>query len=103
MGKLPSFFTVGLFLIVFTISSSDGLMVKTAQYRYALDNVFGSDKYTYGDLYGLSYLPAFKVKPEAQPETKPCGNQRNINLYAICDSYLWFFVKDGSVFCGVDN
>ncbi len=78
-------------------------MKKTAQYRYNLDNVLGSDKYTYGDLYGLSYLPAFKIKSETQPEIKPCGKPGNINLYTICDSYLWFFLKGNADFCGVDK
>ncbi len=103
MGKPLSLFTAGFFLIAFIISSSEELMKKTAQYRYNLDNVLGSDKYTYGDLYGLAYLSAFKVKPDAQPEIKPCRKPGNINLYAICDSYLWFFVKGNADFCGVDK
>lgn len=103
MRKPLSLFTAFVFMVVFFSSSSDELMKTTAQYRYALANVFGSDKYAYGDLYGLAYLPAFKITAQQEAKLDFCGKTRNINLYAICDSYLWFFVKGNADFCGVDK
>ena len=79
-------------------------MKKIAPYRYELSSPLGSDKYKYGDLYGFSYLSDYKIKPEKKPLLiNNCLEPRNINLYMICDSYLWSFVKTDSIFCNVNK
>jgi len=74
-----------------------------APYRYELDSTFGSDKYIYGDLYGFSYLRDYKIKLEKKNIHHFDNKERKINLYAVCDSYLWSFAKTDSIFDNVNN
>ena len=104
MKKFLSITILIFFSAVYILSSSDILMKKIAPYRYGLQSIFGSDKYSYGDLYGLSYLPEYKLVPEKK-EIPHCNYKRpgNINLYMICDSYIWGFVKTDSIFCNLNK
>ena len=90
-----------LFIMIYCISSSEPLMKVIAQYRYQLKSPFGSDKYTYGDLYGLTYLPQFKMKQSPNGDIGAIKSNRDINLYAVVDSHIFSFVKSDSVFYGV--
>ena len=52
----------------------------------------------------MCYLPDFKKNvwnEKAIISLDTCRYARNINLYCICDSYLYSFIKSESVFCGV--
>ena len=52
----------------------------------------------------MSYLKDFKKpakKTNADISLNSCNSSRIINLYCICDSYLWSFVISDSIFCGV--
>ncbi len=75
-----------------------------ANYRYDSDSFFASDRYKYGDLFGFSYLKDFKIPPGPRPVIiSHCPEPKSINLYMLCDSYLWSFVKTDSIFCGVNK
>jgi len=91
--------------LVFISSSSDFITKIIARYRYKTENILGSSKYRYGDMYGLCYLPYAKQASQRKEKTvimpNICPTPRFINLYSICDSYLWEYVKSDSVFCGV--
>ena len=62
--------------------------------RYSTTGILGSDKYTYGDLYGMSYLPAFKYVKDNRWTAKPTGASglRDLDLDIIGDSYLYSYV-----------
>ena len=82
-------------------------MKKITTYRFLTESIYKSSRYRYGDLYGMCYLKEFKneiwqVKPVLgfDPIYKKPGN---INLYCICDSYLYSFINSDSLFCGVSK
>ncbi len=105
MKKLLLGLTAAVFFIIYALSCSESFMKFIAQARYQSDAFWGSDKYAYGDLFGLSYLPQFRIQ---QPPTGyitvdvPKGN-RDINLYGLVDSHIYAFVKSDTIFYGVKN
>lgn len=104
MRKVFSILVFLFFSAVYLLSSNVYLMKKIAAYRYELESPLGSDKYIYGDLYGFSYLSDYRIKLEKKPPLiSTCQRPGNINLYMICDSYLWSFAKSDSIFCGVNK
>ncbi len=104
MRKIFSIFVFLLSSAIYLLSSNDYLMKRIAAYRYEWASPMGSDRYTFGDLYGFSYLKDYRIKIEKKPPViSQCQKPGNINLYMICDSYLWSFVKTDSIFCGVDK
>ena len=58
-----------------------------------------SQKFQFGDLYGFSYLKEFKIARDGNSNFQaiPSEKVREINLYYLCDSYLWDFVKKDSI------
>jgi hypothetical protein len=87
------------------VSSSDGLSRKLMKMKLESGSLFGSDKFKYGDLYGLSYLPDYKIllTPEATIHKDSCAGEKSINLYALVDSYIFSFFPADSFYCGVEN
>ena len=88
---------------VYVASSSKSWMKAIAHYRYSTAGAWASDKYRYGDLYGFSLLGAYKIpaEPVILPDAQ-CA-QRDINLYALCDSYLHIFVHNAKPFARVKS
>jgi len=104
MKKVISIIILLLFVIVYTISSSVPLMKSIVKVRSS-GNLWYSDNHFYGDMYNLSNLPEFK-KPlnntKASVVTINClNNVRDVNLYAILDSYLYDHINDLSNICRI--
>lgn len=99
------FAAVGVFFLsIYIVSSSSDLMKKITQYRFLTESILKSSKYRFGDLYGVSYLADFKKevwKEKTVIERDTCSFSREINLFCICDSYLYSFIQSPSIFCGV--
>lgn len=96
-----------LFLFFLVASKSEILVGKIAHYKYSSNSLLGSDKYTYGDLYGMSYFPLIKepvgFDPVVVPEEKFVTNKR-INLCIVHDSYLSSsYLKSKAQLAGVDT
>ena len=100
------------FLSIYIVSSSSDLMKMITPYRFHTLGILSSSRYRYGDLYGVSFLPDFKnaiwdEKAEIKRDT--CNSPARINLYCVCDSYLWNYSylwmtsHSPSVFCGVNS
>ena len=53
---------IAIFASIMIVSTSGKLMRQITQYRTSTTSALGSEKYRYGDLYGLSYLPDFKIE-----------------------------------------
>ena len=109
MKKLIGWLTVLVLIVVYVVSDSD-LMWSIANKRYHLNTMWASDKYRYGDLYGFSYLNRYKypvnlVEGSGKDTSgaRDCGVKRDINLYSICDSYLFSFVRGEKDFCRVNK
>ncbi|MEO6149866.1 MAG: hypothetical protein ABIN95_09985 [Mucilaginibacter sp.] len=90
--------------LLYWFSSDNRFMLKLYAKRIHLDSPFGSDREYYGDLYSFCYLPQFKINDpilkNIQPDTIK-NIKRDINLYTICDSYLFNFIKTDLIFHGV--
>lgn len=73
------------------VSSTNAGMAWLTKQRYSPDAILGSDKYTYGDLFGISYLTAFKEVKDTSPVSPPLLSEaeKDISLYVIGDSYFY--------------
>lgn len=101
MKKFIAYAFLILALSIFIFSSVDDLTRIPAQAKYATDGLLGSDKYKYGDLYGMSYLPQFKtLVNHKQPNKACCDTTGGYHIYAISDSYTWDVFKDPANLCG---
>ncbi|RYZ97520.1 MAG: hypothetical protein EOP47_21485 [Sphingobacteriaceae bacterium] len=90
---------------VYVVSSNGKLLFAILNYRLKIpDSPFGSDFDRYGNLYTLSFLPQFRLKDplmvKAYPDSVKTG-KRDINLYVLCNSYIFAFVKTDKIFTGV--
>ena len=106
MKKMFSFFLGLFFLFILVISFSNNLMKLFANFHNSKNSIFGSDKYRYGDLYGLSYLKDFKFEIDENSNNVALikYNTSAYNLFIAGDSYLGRpFVKSDSIFCGVND
>ncbi|MEO6150247.1 MAG: hypothetical protein ABIN95_02170 [Mucilaginibacter sp.] len=104
MRKLIPAFIAILSTGLYILSSDTRLMLHILYKRANLTSAVGTDRVRYGDLYRMSYLSAFKSADPLLQDiyTDTLNNiKRDINLYALCDSYLLSFVHTGKVFTGV--
>ncbi len=105
MKKCAGYIVMMLLSTVYLVSSSSELTNRIVEENTGPDPVISSDKYRYGDLFSLSYLSQFQIKPApplkiALPE---CKTEPNTNLYIICDSYIESYLADKKYYCGVDS
>jgi hypothetical protein len=106
MKKFALYLTAFLTLIVYFLACSESFMKSfTAEWdNRGKPQFLHLDKYKYGDLYGLSYLRKFKIptngKLYADDRIAPGGNQKDIDLWMIGDSFLAYAFKpeDGAPF-----
>lgn len=80
-------------------------MKTIVEYRLSEQSLIKSDKYRFGDLYGFSWLPDFKIKLDTNSKIKSVKSVllNKVDLYAVCDSYLWKFVDSSNAFNGVNQ
>jgi len=87
---------IALLVLVFCasilmVASSQSGMAWLTRERYAPNSILHSDKYTYGDLYGISYLPDFKMYKDTLGVPKPVLSsiEKDIELFVVGDSYFY--------------
>jgi hypothetical protein len=107
MKKLLAGGAAAALMFIYIVSSSDDLMSAVASYRYDNNSVLAVDKYRYGDLYGMSFLPEYKRPGDFHQLMKglpseitpvPFDAPRTANIYAMHDSYLYHL--SDSLLCG---
>jgi hypothetical protein len=94
-----------LFLLFLIVGTSNDALTKFKEIRNK-SNFLRPQKYTYGDLYGFSYLPEFRVsetKKTDSVEIVKNKENRTIHLYSFCDSYIYTFLKSITLFNSVTN
>ena len=97
---------IGISIFFFLILILGTSEKKLADFKDFRDD-FGflrSQKYAYGDLYGFSYMPEFRIAKPAKSETVEIvknNSEKKINLYSFCDSYLYSFVNSTDKFNSV--
>ena len=103
MKKAALLFLVLLSGLILAVSTSNTVMEAIFTFRNSSEPL-KTDKYYYGDLFGMSYLPRFKMKLEVSSSVSKggCDCPRSIHLFIAGDSYLGDqFVKSDDIFCGV--
>lgn len=95
MKRVLAYFLCIVFLLVLGISSSDQAMRLISKQRYQDVGLLGSDKYRFGDLYGLSYLPDFRIEKDNSFVSKQylVNHSRDLDLYILGDSYLFSYIQ----------
>lgn len=95
MKKALAFLVMIVLLGVLGISSSDQAMRWISKARYQQLGNWGSDKYRFGDLYGIAYLPAFRLEKDTSLISKQYTSPslRDTDLYIIGDSYLYSYMQ----------
>ncbi len=91
MKKLLAVLVFVLCAGLLMVSSSQSGMSWLTHARYQPNSLLGSDKYLYGDLYGISYLSNFKYIKDvsAVRPDELISKQKDISLYVIGDSYFY--------------
>jgi hypothetical protein len=107
MKKILAYIVLLLCVAIYWASSFEKATKSIAEYKYKLSgSLLRSDKYRYGDLFGMSYLSSFQIKntrEDASIKKIVYNVPKKINLYAFCDSYLWDFAPSDTFYCGVDK
>jgi hypothetical protein len=82
-------------LLILGVSSSEQAMRWTSQVRYQETGILGSDKYRFGDLYGLTYLPDFRIEKDNSllSNQYQVDHTRDMDLYILGDSYLFSYIQ----------
>lgn len=106
MKKIVAYIVLIFFITIYLISSHIGYMKKVTEWKYKSKTIFASDKYSYGDLYGMSYYPIKEVFG-SDSLTVPIDkypNTKNKNLCLVHDSYLGgAFLKQKYQLSGIDT
>lgn len=105
MENKKLFFIGCLFLCILVISSSDYLMKCITDEKFNVKNVFHSDRFEYGDLYGFSYLSDYRHKRNfINPIQKINNAPKKINLFVVGDSFLEKeFITSKNIFNSVND
>ena len=92
-------------ILIYAISSNYSLTNLLFQYKSSGQSIFSYYKYQYGDLYGLSDLSYFRKRYRQQDSSQYVyyNEAKKINLYAICDNYVWAYFKTNKLFYVVDK
>ncbi|MFD2144185.1 hypothetical protein [Mucilaginibacter antarcticus] len=111
MKKIVAYFIMVISAFVLVVCAVDDFTKVLSNLRKtpeALRSWWGSDKYKYGDLYGFTYLPQFRVaEPVGSEDIVPIAacdsNVRLYNVYGLSDSYTFNVFKTRISFCGADK
>jgi hypothetical protein len=101
MRRIVAF--VGLLFLAFVLifgSSNEGMRL-LSQRRYMRQDGWGADKFTFGDLYGLTYIKPFKMPRDTSFVSLPVLETDSIKykMHILGDSYLYsFFSMDPRYF-----
>lgn len=105
MQKIIKFTVLIICLVIYLVSVYQPVSDKWELYKITHSGIFSSDRYVYGDLYGMSHLSYFRK--QYQPDTPvvyaDCEGMKNIDLYAESDSYVWPLFTIPNYFCCVNK
>lgn len=106
MSKFLLVASTTLFTLIFILSNNVAFMKFWFDYRVSKRSLFPSDKYTYADFYGITYLKKYKDIAVHAEDLRSyhykSKRSTNVNLYSIGDSYLAFFIKSDSLLKNAD-
>jgi hypothetical protein len=104
MRKLFGYIVLIVCVVIYIVSSADKLTNSINIYKTNPNSVITSDKFTHGDLYGIAFLSNFSKPSKTLSLRPPVKSETlNIDLYEICDSYIWAFLNSGKFYRGVNS
>jgi hypothetical protein len=105
MRKALGYFVLIFCSVLYMVSSDQVLTDKLTAYKIKPGSAISMDKYRYGDLYGMCYLSYFRKHFPGAGKVKAaaCHYPRKIDLYAVCDSYIWAYLDSSNYYCDVDH
>ncbi len=105
MRKLSAYIVLVVVGLIYVAGCNQTITNKIQEYK-AKDNPYlNSDRYRYGDLYGMSYLSYFRKSYNPGPPIKmiECSCTPKIDLYTVSDSYIWPAFTSKKYYYGVDK
>lgn len=98
MRKIVAGFVLIFCFTLFITGYNKELMSVTSKWMYSDIGNFQSDKYRYGDLYGLCYLSDFRIeKKEVKlASIHSVGIRNDVALSILGDSYTYSFIDEKS-------
>jgi hypothetical protein len=104
MKRLLGYIILFIAIVLYAISCSNTLSEQYTDARYNGPLIFSYDKFRYGDLYGISFLPGYKFEMAKEPsyvKKLKYNIPPVIDLYMINDSYLGFHLATDTNFYGI--
>lgn len=101
MRRIVAFVSLLFLAFVLIFGSSNEGMRLLSQRRYMRQDGWGADKFTFGDLYGLTYIKPFKMPRDTSFVALPVlqTDSSKYKMHIIGDSYLYsFFSMDPRYF-----
>ena len=105
MRAIFRYIVLAIAVLIYVISSDDGLTKRLSFYKLQNNSFLTSDRFKYGDLYGMSYLPDFRILRDLNSikQYAHCNCPEKINLYVVSDSYIWPIFDRKEYYCGVNK
>jgi len=106
MKRLLAYIALFVSIVLYAISCSNTLSERYTDARYNGPVMFSYDKFRYGDLFGISFLPGYKYEQAKEPafvKKEKFNIPPLVNLYMINDSYLGFHLPVDSNFYGISH
>jgi hypothetical protein len=106
MKRALAYIVLFISIVLYAISCSNTLSEKYTDLRFGGNIWFSYDKFRYGDLFGISFLPGYKhelAKEPAYVKKKKYNIPKAIDLYLINDSYVGFHLAVDSNFYGISK
>jgi hypothetical protein len=104
MKRIVAYIALFVAIVLYAISCSNKLSEQYTDARYNGPIMFSYDKFRYGDLFGISFLPGYKFEMAKEPcyiKKQKYNIPPIIDLYMINDSYLGFHLATDTNFYGV--
>ena len=105
MKKILGYIVLLFCIIIYFISLNQKLTNELIATKLKSSSAFGSARQQYGDLYYFSFLSYFRRNHHIDYkslEPPKCNSNGVINLYTVCDSYLWSYF-DIKSYCNLNK
>jgi hypothetical protein len=106
MKRLFAYIALFVAMVLYAISCSNNWTEEFTDARYEGPLPFSYDKFRYGDLFGISFLPEYKFELAKEPsyvKKQKFDIPPEITLYMTHDSYVGFHLGTDTNFYGISK
>ena len=104
MKRIAAYIVLFVSIVLYAISCSNTLTEDYTDARFNGPVIFSYDKFRYGDLFGISFLPGYKFERAKEPayvKKEKYNIPPVVDLYLINDSYVGFYLDSDTNFYGI--